>query len=107
MPRGYRGTGLEWLHVTIWCKPSEWDKIQYDWASSGKQTVSQYVIDKLMECQPNPLSVRDNNVRTTKHGEKGVVKPLCVPADKWEIVKQRANALGLKVSPYVLSVLLG
>lgn len=100
MPRGYRGTGLDWLHVTIWCKPSEWDKIQYDWASSGKQTVSQYVIDKLMEYGEKPVEKRE------KTKDKGFVKPLCVPRDKWELVKQRAEKNGLKVSQYVLGIIL-
>lgn len=101
MPRGYRGTGLDWLHVTIWCKPSEWDKIQYDWASSGKQTVSQYVIDRLMEYGEKPVEKREKTLV-----EKGGVRPLCVPKDKWELVKQRAEENGLNVSQYVLGILI-
>lgn len=107
MPKGYKGTSEDWVHVTIWVKPSEWDKILYNFASSGKESVSQYVIDKLMEIELPPETERKNNKRMKKGEEKGCIKPLCVPKDKWEIVKEKANLCGLKVSPYVLAVLLG
>lgn len=88
------------LHVTIWIKPSEWDKIQYDWASSGYRYVSGYVINKLLNYKGVPT--KRKNDRT----EGGCIKSLCFEKDKWAIVKERAEKCDMKISQYVVSILM-
>ncbi len=89
----------EWKHVAIWIKPSEWDRINYLSASTGK-SVSMYVIDKLMAFDGVVVPVADDKK------EKGITKTLCVPADKWEIVKQKAKDCDMPTSKYLTYVIL-
>lgn len=97
--KGKKYTQNDWLHVSIWCRPSEWDRLNYLSASSTK-SVSTWAIDKL-------LAYKGQVVEIEHPAEQGKSRPLCVPADKWEIVKERAEKAGMSISNYVLSVLLG
>lgn len=87
------------VHITIWCKPSEWDKLQYLSAPSCKP-VSTWVCDTVYNYDG---VVQD---RPVTRGEAGKVYPLCVPRDKWNVIKQRAEKAGMSISKYVLAICL-
>lgn len=96
-PLGYRISEYDYIHVTIWIKKEQWNKIVYLSETSGK-TVSNWVVDKTLEC--TELKEVEN--------EKGpgMIKPLCVPIQKWDIIKQRAEKKGMSISKYVISACL-
>lgn len=96
--KGKRYSMIDYENITIWCRPSEWDKLNYLSAGSNK-TLSAWVIDELMKFDgvPTPIEHPD---------EVGKVKPLHVPVDKWNVVKERAEKAEMSISNYVLSVLL-
>ena len=97
---GTKLSNIQWLHVTITMKPYEWERINYLCADSGKN-LSGWVVSKIASHKGTvtPRVVKDD-------GEKMVVKPLCVPADFWQKVKEMADANGMKVSPFVMSILM-
>lgn len=98
MVKGKRYSDIDFKRVTIWCRPSEWDKLNYLSAGSNK-TLSAWAIDELMKFDGVPTPVEHPN-------EEGGIKPLCVPSDKWNVVKERAEKAEMSISNYVLSVLL-
>lgn len=87
------------IHVTIWCKPSEWDRLQFLSAPSGK-TLSKWICDTAYNykgvVQPLPKV----------KGEYGKVYPLCVAKDRWEVIKERAKDCELTISKYILATCL-
>lgn len=87
------------VHVTIWCKPSQWDKLQYLSAPSCKN-VSTWICDTAY----NFNGVVKPLPRTK--GEQGKVYPLCVAKDKWDKIKQKAEDCEVSISNYVLSACL-
>lgn len=97
--KGRKFSPNDWIHVTIWCRPDEWDKLNYLSASSTK-SVSTWIVDKVY----NYSGV----VKELEYTEKvsGKVKPLCVPAKEWGIIKERADKCGMSISKYVLSIAL-
>ena len=97
---GSKFSDKEWIHVSIWCKPSEWDRLNYLSIATGK-TLSAWVIDNLM-AHHGEVPYRPK----IKNGERGCSKSLCVEKDKWEIVKQRAEEEEMNTSKYLLSILL-
>lgn len=88
------------MHVTIWCKPSEWDRLQYLSAPSGKP-VSTWICDTVYNFSG---VVKE---RPKVKGETGKVYPLCVQKDKWETIKERAEQCDMTISKYLLAVCLG
>lgn len=96
--KGKKYSENDWIHVTIWCRPSEWDRINY--LSAGAKSVSAYVLDKCLNYVGTPAELISPD-------EVGKSRPLCVPVEKWNIVKEKAENAGMSISKYVLAVVLG
>lgn len=97
---GTKISDKEWIHVSIWCKPSEWDRLNYLSISSGK-TLSAWAMDILL-AHKGDVPYRPK----IKDGERGCSKSLCVEKDKWEIIKKNAEEENMNTSKYLLSILL-
>lgn len=95
---GTKFSDINWLHVTIYCKQSQWDRMEYLSADSNK-TLSAWVINKA-------LSHKGSVSAPEKTDEQGIRKSLCVPADKWEEITEKASENDMSVSKYVLAVCL-
>lgn len=98
--KGRKFSENDWIHVTIWCRPDEWDRLNYLSASSTK-SVSTWLVDKVMNFNGVPAELQYVAKQT------GKVKPLCVPAKEWGIIKERAEKCDMSVSKYVIAIALG
>lgn len=87
------------IHVSIWCKPSEWDRLQYLSAPSQKH-VSTWICDTVYYYTG---VVKE---KPKVKGESGKIYPMCVPKDKWDKIKERAEQCDLTISKYILAVCL-
>lgn len=101
--KGKKYTNKDFKRVTIWCKPSEWERLNYLSADSGK-TLSAWAIDKALKGKVGNYNSSDYDF--DEKGERGCIKPLCVESEKWDIIKSRAEKKGISTSKYFLSVTL-
>lgn len=96
---GRKFSDKEHLHVGVRMYPSEWDRVKYLSAKSGKST-SAYVISVLLAYEGIPKR---------RQRQTGVLTeniPLCIPyREQWDKVKERAKAADMSISCYVASVL--
>ena len=92
---GTRWSTVDWLHVCIWAKDSEWEQLNY--LAAGSESLSNWLVNKVLDFKGTPVK------RKKIRGERGKVRPLCVDAKKWAVIKDRANIAGLKISQYVLA----
>lgn len=92
---GTRWSSIDWLHVTIWAKDSEWERLKY--LSAASESLSSWLVDTVLDFKGTPVK------RKKIRGEVGKVRPLCVDAAKWRVIKDKADIAGLKISQYVLA----
>jgi len=95
----YKESELGVKHVTIWCKPSQWDRLQYLAAPTGK-AVSRYICDTVFNYSGKVEPLKKDNA------ESGKVYPLCVAENQWEEIQKKAKKNGMTTSKYVLAVCL-
>lgn len=100
--KGKKYTDKDFKRVTIWCKPSEWERLNYLSACSGK-TLSAWAIEKALKGVEKKVEV---GALTEIGTEQGCVKPLCVESKKWDVIKKRAEKKGMSISKYFLLVTL-
>lgn len=98
--KGKKYSDKDFIRVSIWCKPSEWETLNYKSASSGK-TLSCWAIDTALAYGDKNVIVYESNMATD---ERGCVKSLCVESEKWDIIKKRAERYNMSISKYFLAV---
>lgn len=98
--KGRKFTDNDWIHVSIWVKPSEWERLNYLASASGK-SLSTWLVDEVLAMGTTPV-VHRAKIRN----EQGCSKSLCVDSRKWEIIKERAESNGMNITKYVLACVL-
>jgi hypothetical protein len=98
MKLGQTISDIEWQHVSIWIKQSDWDKLNYMCAASNKN-LSAWILDKLKDYTKVPPKHKVDKQ------EKGSSKSLCFPKDEWEKIKARADECNMSTSKYIINVL--
>lgn len=97
--RGEKLPNSGYIHYTLWVRPSEWNKIQFDASATGK-SVSKYIIDKVLDYVGTPVKWESDKT------EKGSQKSVCFFIKDWERVLERVETSGLNISRYIVSILM-
>ena len=97
--KGCKYTDNNWIHTTIFCKPSEWDMLNFLSAPSGKN-LSTWIALKVLS------SKGELKTRVKNKEEKGCIKSLCFEEKAYKDIKEKADAYNVSVAKLILGICL-
>lgn len=99
--------GTKQHHLCISIYPSQWDKIKYISADSGKST-SRYVADKVVEyIKANGEKAPEEKIKDNLKGkEHHVLKPLSFEENTFNLIKLTSKKAGVPTSRYIRYIVL-
>ena len=98
--------GLTQHHLTIWVKESEWDRMKFLSASSGK-TLSKYVEDICIKWIENHPNTPPEKLERSFKSEKGTIKPLSFSEANYKRIQDYVKKNEIKMTRFIVALILG